>query len=229
MKTLSSISSLLLLSLSVARADPKAEVAAAIKKLGEQSSYSWTYTPKTEGTESGRRQAPIEGKTEKDGCTYLKGSAGEISYEAAFKGELMVVNYSGDWLSTAEIGENNSAIRRLKALKKPVEEAENLVGKTLDLKKESDGVYAGDLAADAAKALFSRLGRRAAEAPEAKGSVRFWVKDGRLTKYEFSVRGKITVGEDKREVAISQTTTVEIKDIGSTKISLPEDAKKKLS
>jgi hypothetical protein len=58
--------------------------------------------------------------------------------------------------------------------------------------------------------------------------VKFWIKDGRLAKYEFSVRGKITVGEDKHEVDISQTTTVAIKDAGSTKISLPEDARKKL-
>src|SRR2546426_150327 len=229
MKMLLTISSLLLLSLSVTRADPKTEVAAAIKKLGEQS-YSWTSTPKTEGSESARRQGPIEGKTEKGGFTCLKGSAGEISYEAASKGEKLVVNYNGDWLSTAEIGENNRAVQRLKALKKPVEEAENLVGKTGELKKESDGLYSGDLTAEAAKALFSELGRRAAEAKEAKGSAKFWVKDGRLTKYEVNVRGTISVGgEDKRDVAINRTTTVEIKDVGSTKISLPEEARQKLS
>jgi hypothetical protein len=77
--------------------------------------------------------------------------------------------------------------------------------------------------------MFALLGRRAAEAPEAKGTVKFWVKDGQLTKYEFVVRGKITVGEAKREVDLSRTTTVEIKEAGSTKVSLPEDAKKKLS
>jgi hypothetical protein len=77
--------------------------------------------------------------------------------------------------------------------------------------------------------LFSLLGRRAAEAPEAKGSVKFWVKDGRLAKYQFSVQGKITVGDDKREVEVSRLMTVEIKDVGSTKVSLPEEARKKLS
>src|SRR2546423_13684599 len=105
MKILTSIYSIpiLVLSLSVAGADPKTEVAEAIKKLGEQSGYSWNYTPKTEGSESARRQGPIEGKTEKAGLTYLKGSAGEISYEVVAKGEKMVINYNGDWLSTAEI------------------------------------------------------------------------------------------------------------------------------
>jgi len=229
MKNLLSIISLLVVSLPVAHADPKTEVVASIKKLGEQSGYSWSYTPKTEGSESARRQGPMEGKTEKGGATCLKGSLGEISYETASKGDKLVVNYNGSWLSTAEIGEDNRAIQRLKALKKPVEEAQSLLAKAVEIMKESDGAYSGDLAADAAKELFSLLGRRAAEAPVAKGSAKFWVKDGLLTKYEFKVRGKITVGEDKREVDISRTTTVEIKDIGSTKITLPEGAKKKLS
>jgi len=96
------------------------------------------------------------------------------------------------------------------------------------LKKEADGTYAGELEAALAKALFAVLGRRAAAAPEAKGTVKFWVKDGQLAKFEHVVRGKITVGEDKKEVEISRTLTVEIKDAGSTKISLPETAMKKL-
>ena len=71
--------------------------------------------------------------------------------------------------------------------------------------------------------------RSAAEAPSAAGSMKFWVKDGALAKYEFGVRGKITVGgEEKREVEISRSTTVELKNVGSTTVSLPEDAKKKL-
>ena len=50
-----------------------------------------------------------------------------------------------------------------------------------------------------------------------------------LSKYQYKVQGKLTVGEDKREVEINRTTTVEIKDLGSTKVKLPEEAKKKLS
>lgn len=229
MKTLSSILAVLVLSLSAASADPKSEVTDAIKKLAQQSGYSWTYTPKTEGSESARRQGPTEGKTEKDGFSLLKIEIGDVTAEIALKGEKMVVNYNGDWLSTAELGENNRNVQRLKAMKRPTDEAETLAGKATALKKESDGVYSSDLDGAAAKEMFALLGRRAAEAPEAKGSVKFWVKDGRLAKYEFSVRGKITAGEDKREVDLSRTTTVEIKEVGSTKVSLPEDAKKKLS
>jgi hypothetical protein len=73
------------------------------------------------------------------------------------------------------------------------------------------------------------LGRRPnADAPgpkDAKGSVKFWVKDGELTKYEYNVKGKVTFGEDER--TIDRTTTVEIKDAGKTKLTLPDEAKKK--
>ena len=41
--------------------------------------------------------------------------------------------------------------------------------------------------------------------------------------------GKLTVGEDKREVEINRTTTVEIKEVGTTKVKVPEEAKKKLT
>jgi hypothetical protein len=229
MKTPSFVFSILVLSLSAASADPKSEVSDAIKKLAQQSGYSWTYTPKTEGSDSARRQGPMEGKTEKEGLSYLKGEAGDITIEIAFKGEKMIVNYNGDWLSTAEIGENNRTVQRLKALKRPTDEAEFLMGKSTALKKESDGVYSSEMDGTAAKEMFALLGKRAAEAPAAKGLVKFWVKDGQLAKYEFIVRGKITTGEEKREVDLSRTTTVEIKEVGSTKVSLPEDAKKKLS
>lgn len=229
MKTSCTFLSLLALASVVVAAEPKAEVQDAIKKLGSSSGYSWLSTPKTEGTESGRRLGPIEGKTDTSGYTFLKGSSGETTVEIALKGEKMAVNYNGDWLSTAEIGENNSTIKRLRAMKPPAQEAETLAGKAGELKKESDGLYSGDMKPDAAKELFALLGRRAAEAPEAKGSMKFWIKDGSLSKYEFVVGGKIKVGgEEKREVDISRTTTVEIKNVGSTTVSLPEDAKKKL-
>jgi hypothetical protein len=104
-----------------------------------------------------------------------------------------------------------------------------LVKKTGELKKESDGLYTGELAPEAARELFHLLGRRAAEATEAQGSVKFWIKEGQLSKYEFVVQGKITVGEDKREVDLRRTTTVEIKEVGATKVSFPDEAKKKLS
>lgn len=223
------IGSIVALSLSAASADPKTEVKDAIQKLGGQPNYSWTSSPKTEGSEAARRQGPIEGSTEKGGFTHLKGTSNESTYEAAFKGEKIAVYFAGSWIGADELEEDSRVTRRLKAFKKPAQEAEELLGKTEDLQKEQDGSYSGDLTADAAKELFGQLGRRAAEAPKAKGTVKFWTKDGALTKYEFNLKGQITVGEEKREVDISRTVTVEIKGVGSTKVTLPDEVKKKLS
>ena len=61
----------------------------------------------------------------------------------------------------------------------------------------------------------------------AKGSVKFWVKDGVLAKFEFNLQGKISFNDNERD--INRTTTVEIKDVGSTKIAIPDEAKKKLA
>ena len=60
-----------------------------------------------------------------------------------------------------------------------------------------------------------------------KGSVKFWIKDGALTKYEFKVQGKVTFNNNDMDV--DRTTTTEVKDIGTTKVTVPEEAKKKLS
>ena len=232
MKTSSSflLAGTLALSALAANADPKSDVKDAIKKLSAQSNYSWSFTPKTEGSEAAARQGPIEGKTEKDGFTWFKGTVGDNSFEVAAKGNKYAVNYSGEWMAVDEDTEETSGIaRRVKALKNPVESADELASKAGELKKDSDGAYSGDLTAEGAKELFGRLGRRAAAAQEAKGSVKFWLKGGLLTKYEFNLKGKMTVGEDKREVDVSRTITIEIKDVGSTKVTIPEEATKKLS
>jgi hypothetical protein len=58
---------------------------------------------------------------------------------------------------------------------------------------------------------------------DASGAVKFWLKDGLISKYEFKVKG--TINGNARE----RTTTVEIKDVGTTKLEVPKGAKKKLS
>jgi len=57
--------------------------------------------------------------------------------------------------------------------------------------------------------------------------VKFWVKDGVLSKYQYNVQGTMNIGGNDRE--INRTTTVEIKDVGTTKLTVPDEAKKKLS
>ena len=62
--------------------------------------------------------------------------------------------------------------------------------------------------------------------PSAKGSAKFWVKDGVLTKMEIKVDGSMEFNGNEMEIV--RTTTTEIKDIGTTKIEIPEGASAKL-
>ena len=57
--------------------------------------------------------------------------------------------------------------------------------------------------------------------------MKFWIKDGVPAKYEFKVKG--TVNFNGNEFENDRTTTVEIKEVGTTKVAVPEAAKKKLT
>ncbi len=59
-----------------------------------------------------------------------------------------------------------------------------------------------------------------------KGSVKFWVKDGVLTKYEFKVKGSVSFNDNNMDV--DRTTTTEVKDVGATTVTVADEAKKKL-
>jgi hypothetical protein len=122
--------------------------------------------------------------------------------------------------------------RRMQSLKTPAAEVEDLVSKAKEIKKDGDA-FSGDMTEEGAKALLTLggFGRRGGQAPppptDAKGSMKFWIKDGSLTKYEFKVSGKREIQGEVRD--IERTTKVEIKDVDTTKLTVPEEAKKKLS
>lgn len=232
MKKLSSLSLIaaLVCSLHAAETGAKSEVREAIRALGRQSSYSWTSTPKAEAAGAASRQGPTEGKTEKDGYTHFKLVVGENAVEAAFKGGKSAIKAENDWESAEELqGDRQWVAGRLKTFKAPVAEADELLDKTALLRKEPGGLYAGDLTPGGVTELIKVRSRTAGQTDgprNTKGSVKFWVKDGSLIKYEFNLQGKV-MGQDLQEHDINRTTTVVIKDVGSTKVQVPEAAKKK--
>jgi len=112
-------------------------------------------------------------------------------------------------------------------LQSPTDQATNILAGVKELKKDGEAL-AGELTEDGAKNLLRF--RRRGEAPtisDAKGSAKFWMKDGVLSKYEFKVSGKMDFNGN--EVDLERTTTVEIKDVGTTKVEVPEEAKSKLA
>ena len=218
-------------SLLAADANPKDEIAAAAKKLNEQASYSWKSTVVVpEGSRF--RPGPTEGKTEKNGFTHVTMSFGDNTTQAVLKGNKgAITNRDGGWQSLADLENSEGAGRfigrMLQNFKTPATQAAELAAGVKELKKEGDA-YSGDLTEESAKALLTFRGRTdgAPTINNANGSVKFWVKDGALSKFETKVTGQVSFDGNDRDV--DRTTTVEIKDVGTTKVEVPEEAKNKL-
>jgi hypothetical protein len=216
-----------------ADASAKDEVAKAAQTLAGQANYSWRTTVEVP-EDAPFRPGPTEGKTQKDGVTYVTMSFGEFTTHAAIQGEkAAVTNPNGDWQSVAAL-ENEEGPGRLLALfvrniLTPAEQAAELVSHVKDLKKDGD-TYSGELTEEGAKTLM-RFRRRGGDGGpailSAKASVKFWLKDGALQKFEHQVEGSMDFNGNTFDV--KRTTTTVIKDVGTTKIELPEGAKKLLS
>jgi hypothetical protein len=211
-------------SLSAADTSPKDDIIGAAKQLTEKANYSWRTTVVVpEGSQF--RPGPTDGQTEKDGFTHITLRFGENSSQAVLKGDkAAVTNPEGGWRSLAELdndeGPGRFLGRMLRNFKVPAAQAGELASAAKELKKDSD-VYSGDLTEEGAKAQF-----RFGTASNPKGWVKFWLKDGALTKYEFKVQAKVDFNGN--EVDVDRDTTVEIKEVGTTKVEVPEEAKKKL-
>ncbi len=213
-------------------ADAKEEVTAAAKKLGEKANYSWRTTVVV--PESAQfRPGPTDGKTEKDGFLHVKWTFGDNTTDIVKKGDKAAfTNRDGEWQSLADAegqeGPGRFMVGMVRGLRAPAEQAVDIAAGAKELKPDGDAI-AGELTEEAAKTLmrFRRGGGDGPTISGAKGSAKFWVKDGVLTKYEFKVSGKMDFNGN--EIELDRTTTVEVKDVGTTKVEVPEGAKKKLS
>jgi hypothetical protein len=225
---------LLARTLTAADSSPQDKIISATKQLAGNSNYSWTMSSK-EGDGSPGRAGPIAGKADKSGLTYLSFSIGAVPVEVYMKGPKGAAKAMEGWQTFDEIAQTSgtaaAVVRYLRSYKAPGVESAALSEKLKDV-KEAEGTLSGELKEDAAKELLERGARRreGQEPPKIanpKGSVKFWVQNGALTKYEINIQGKVTTGDQESDV--NRTTTVEIKDAGSTKLDLPGEAKQKLS
>src|SRR5262245_19021649 len=203
----------------------KEEVLSAAKKLKEN--YSWKST-----VDAGTFNTITEGKTDKDGLASLSMKTGDTTREAFVKGGKGAVKSADEgWQSLSELETASGGgrgrqfmLRRLQNFKAPADEVARLVSKTKEIKKEGD-VYSGELTEAGAKELLAFGRRTGSDAPEpkgAKGSVKFWTKDGLLSKYELKQQGTLSFNGQDRDIDV--TTTVEIKEVGTTKFEVPDEA-----
>jgi hypothetical protein len=224
-------------SLMAADSGSKDEIKAAAKKLGDN--YAWKSTVENAGG-GGFGGGPTEGKTA-GGTSWLSLTRRDTTIEAFLIGTNKgAIKVDGSWQSLSEASQDAGGgfnptswtARTLQAFKAPADQAVELAEQVQSLTKEGDA-YSGALTEAGAKSLLSfrpRGGGGGGQIPEArnaKGNVKYWVKDGQITKYQFQVQGTVTFGDNDRD--IDRTTTVEIKDIGTTKVEVPAEAKAKLS
>jgi len=221
-------------SIALAAPDAKDDLSAAAKKLADASNYSWKTT-----TESGQFNTTQEGKTEKGGYTTLNLQFGDNTMQAAMKGSKAAVKTEDGWKTTEEMansdqqGPGRFIGPMIAAVKPPGAQVEEYCSKLKDVKKDGD-VYTANLTGEEAAALAPRRGRggrggRGGNAPQmqnAKLELKMYTKDGVLTKYTSHITG--TMNRGGQDVDIDATTTTEVTDIGSTKVDVPDDAKKKL-
>jgi hypothetical protein len=226
------VSGMALLATSLLAADPKDTVTDAAKKLADTENYSWTQTSENAGG-GGFGGGKSEGKTQKAGYTWLSMTMRDNTIEAVKKGDKGALKNQDGWRSLEEAssgdrGPGTFMARRLQNFKAPAAQAEELARTAKELKQDGE-VYSGEMTEEGAKNLLRFGGRGGGNGPEisgAKASVKFWIKDGVLAKYQTKVSGTVSFNGNDRDV--DRTTTVEIKDIGSTKITVPEEAQKKL-
>jgi hypothetical protein len=226
---------------SLMAATPKEDLKAAVKKLADKPNYSWTTTTEMEGAQF--TPGVIKGKTEKDGFALVTQERNDRTTEAVVKGDKGAVRTQDGWRTVEELrqaaqgggGGRGMMAGRLAMTRVPAKEAENILEKVKDVKAADGGVFTADLTEEGAKELISfrrPSGSGQQQGPGAKnaqGSVKFWVKDGMLVKYELSLKGTVIFGQDQQERDMARKTTVEIKDVGATKVEVPEEAKKKLA
>ncbi len=210
-------------------AEGKDEVASAAKKLGA-GSYSWKQTSEAPGGQGARGGGTTEGKVAKDGLVMVTTTRGNNTTEVLIKAKKAAVKTADGWQSAEDAAQGQGGgrfvARMAQNFKAPADQAAELAAQTKSLAL-ADGVYSGDLTEEGAKALMAFGGRGGANAPQiagAKGTAKFWVKEGVLEKYQYQVQGKMTFNDQERE--INRTTTVQISNIGSTNVDAPEEAKK---
>jgi hypothetical protein len=223
----------LLASAALLAADPKDDVKAAAQKLAAADNYSWTTTVES----SQFRPGPSHGQTVKGGFTHVDFSMRDNTIEAYVKDGKGAIKTEDGWKSLDDAAKDSGdgqnparfLVMRLRNFKSPAAQAEEIVGQTKDLSK-SEEAYAGDLTEEGAKNLLSFGGRRGGQGPavsNAKGSVKFWVKDGAITKTQYKVSG--TINRNGDDVDIDRTTTTEIKNVGATTVTVPDEAKSKIN
>jgi hypothetical protein len=176
---------------------------------------------------------PLKGRAEKGGYAVVSQDMGGNTVDAVFKGEKIALKMEDEWRVPSESdGMSMMMAGFITRFGTAAEEAENARKRVKELKPGEGGLFSGDFTEQGAKEALTFGNRQGNDAPpapkDAKGAVKFWIKDGTLTKFESHLQGKVTFGPDQDERDFEMIRTVEISNVGSTKLDVPAEALKKL-
>ncbi len=235
-------------------AAPGDQVKAAVQKLADAPNYSWTVTVSS-GDKSRFTPGPVEGRTEKGGCTHWKMNFGDRCAEAFTKGDRVAVKTDNGWVKPEDHrpsppsseasrppdgkrhkddrprgSKTGFFARQLQSMKTPAALATELTGKITRFTADG-GTVTGELSAEAARELLtfghrrdnSRGGHGPPEPVNPRGSITFSLKDGQIQKLE--VRLAATMNFNGSDLTMDRITVFEIKDVGTTRLEIPEQAK----
>jgi hypothetical protein len=210
---------------------PTNQVADAIAKLQAATNYSWTSTLKIANSDF--NIGPVKGQADKEGFAKMSQDFNDNTTEIVLKADKVAFKGDNGWELIGEGADMRSFFAAGMARNgAAAHEAEIVLKSVKEVKALDGGALGGDFTSEGATDLMTFGPRHPAgdngfpPPKNAKGSVKFWLKDGVLAKYETHLHGTVTFGDNENEM--DQTRTVEIQDIGTTKMDIPADAKKKL-
>lgn len=114
-------------------------------------------------------------------------------------------------------------------LSHPHEELGVIVGSHVEFKVESDTIT-GTLTDLGAQLLLVRDGQDNLRPVRASGSFKIWIRSGMVAKYQLKLEGvlEVQLPSGPKQIQVQQTTDTVVKDIGTTKFEVPEQARFKL-
>jgi hypothetical protein len=222
-----------LLTASLLSATETNQVQNSISKLKEQSSYSWVTKAELPGMPF--TPEPQHGKIGKESIALVDQEFNGEAMLAAFSTNKVAVQVDGQWQAVAnpnsgDFGDRAAMTARFLARSgTAATEAEKLLGLVKELKAGENGLWSGELTEKGAAGFLTFGPRNGGPGPKnAKGTAKFWLKDGALSKFQTHATGTVVMF-DQEERDIDLTRTVEIQDVGKTKVEIPEGAKKILA
>ena len=201
----------------------------ASEKILQQTNYSWTSLSESAPGTLTWIQGPTEGRTEKEGATFVTLTINTNTISIAFQAEKSAIYWADQWFALAELSGDVAWIAdRLKTYKRAADEALFLAQNCSDLRMDQDGVYTGLLNHDALTFLLSRGRQVITDTKDMKGTVKFFTKEDQLDKYAYRIEGPISFVPDQPQSVMDRTTTVTFKKLGETQVVLPREAVEKL-